>query len=110
MVWNAVAALRPDALDVVELPAEHLPVPGVDTITSATGKNYKLRPVRVTVASLKCSKRPDDAAKFAEFISSEEASRVFEKFGFASTKPIKEYADGEPTEHAKSLLPKGALK
>jgi ABC-type molybdate transport system substrate-binding protein len=105
MVWNAVAALRLDALDVVEIPARHLPVPGVDTISSATGKDYKLTPVRVTVASLKCSNRPEDAEKFAEFLASDEASAVFKKFGFASTTPVVEYVKGQPTEHAKKMLP-----
>jgi len=106
IVWNAVAALRTDALDVVEIPAKHLPIPGVDTITSSTKRQYKLTPVRVTVSTLTCSKRLEDSAKFAEFLVSEEASAVFKKFGYSSTTPVVEYVKGEPTEHAKKFLPK----
>jgi len=84
IVWNAVAHLRLDGLDVVPITAEQLPAPGVDTVTTPTPKTYYLAPVRVTVATLQCSQRPDAAVKLAEFVASKEASAVFRKFGFTA--------------------------
>ncbi len=98
VVWNAVAHLRTDALDVVPIAAEHLPIPGVDALTSATNKTYYLTPVDVTIAVLKCSNRPAVAAKFAEFVASQEASKVFKEFGFTMAGRRKEYSQGVPVE------------
>ena len=82
LVWNVVAKLRSAALDIVPID-DFLPVPGVDFVTSATGKNYFLTPVKVSVATLKCSKNKRQAAKFAEFLASPEALPAFEKAGYA---------------------------
>ena len=65
IVWNAVANLRPEKLDVVRID-KHLPAPNVDAVTSATGKSYVLTPMRVTVATLTCSEHAKAAKKFAE--------------------------------------------
>ena len=108
MVWNAVAFLRKDKVDIIQIPGEHLPTPGIDTITSATGRQYKLTPVRVTVATLKCSKNPAEAEKFARFLASDDVSAIFQKSGYASTTAIEEYVEGNPTEHAKQFLPVNA--
>ena len=81
--WNAVAHLQQDALDVVPILQEHLPTPHVDTVTSATGKAYNLMPMRVTVATLKCSGQPDAARRFAKFVASERSVQVFRSFGFS---------------------------
>jgi molybdate transport system substrate-binding protein len=94
IVWNAVAYLRRDSLDVVPIAPEHLPAPGADTITSATGKAYTLTPARVTVATLKCSKLPQAARAFAEYLASEKATEVFKKYQFTPCQPRMEYRDG----------------
>jgi len=94
VVWNAVAYLRRDGVDVVEIVPEHLPAPGVDTVTTPTRKTYYLTPVRVTVATLSCSSRPEAAADFAAFAASERASKIFGEFGFTMTQGRKEYEAG----------------
>ncbi len=102
IVWNAVAFLRRDRLDVVTIPPEHLPIPAshpdADTVTSATGKAYTLTPMRVTIATLKCSMQPEVAREFAEFVASAEAGEVFRQFGFTMNRSIirKEYENGQP--------------
>jgi molybdate transport system substrate-binding protein len=94
MVWNAVAHLRRDKLDIVRID-DYLPEPNVDAVTSATGISYILTPMRVTIATLTCSKQPKQAQKFAEFIASQEAQKVFKDFGFTDTGSTKLYADGK---------------
>jgi len=95
IVWNAVAYLRRDMLDVVPIRPEHLPTRGKETVTTATQKIYPLIPVRVTVATLKCSTQPEAAKKFAEFLTTEQATEVFKQFGFTPPQqPGLEYKDG----------------
>lgn len=96
-VWNAVWYLRRDKLDKVDIVAEHLPTSGVDAVTTATAKKskYFLMPVKVTVATLKCSDQPKAAKAFAEWLASEEAAKIIKSYGFAMPpKTVKEYADG----------------
>ena len=95
IVWRAVWHLRRGDLDKVEIPA-HVPIDYVDTITSATKKVWPLMPVRVTVATLKCADKPKAAAKFADFLVSERAQKIFEDWGFTmnSERIRKEYAAG----------------
>ena len=95
LVWNAVAALRAEALDVAPIGPEHLPRPNVDALTSATGKEYFLTPVRVTIATLTCSRQPEAARKFAEFVASTRAAEVFRELGFTVVPARKEYEDGK---------------
>ncbi len=95
VVWNAVAHLRTDGLDVVTLPAEHLPTPGVDTITTATKREYVLAPVRVTIATLACSKNAAGARQFAEFVASPKAQDMFKSFGFTVIPAEKNYQAGK---------------
>ncbi|HUS47223.1 MAG TPA: extracellular solute-binding protein [Phycisphaerae bacterium] len=95
VVWNAVAYLHRDALAVVPIPPGQLPTPGVDTVTSATNRTYGLVPVRVTIATLGCSKEPTGAADFAKFVASDEGRKVFQDFGYSTIAPRKEYEDGK---------------
>ena len=81
IVWNVVAKLRGDGLDIIEI-NKYLPVPGVDMVTSATGKKYPLTPVRVSISTLKCSKQPEAAAKFAEFLTSAKFATEFKDAGY----------------------------
>ena len=94
MVWKAVWKLRDDALDFIPID-EHLPIPYVDTVTSATKKKYWLTPLRVTVATLKCSKQPEEARKFAEFIASKRCGGALKEYGFTMSGNQKLYREGE---------------
>ena len=99
MVWNAVAHLRSDKLDVITID-DQLPVPFVDAVTSATGITYNLTPMRVTAATLTCSSKPAASAKFLEYLASEEASRLFKEFGFTICSPAKLYENGKAIKGA----------
>ena len=84
IVWNAVAHLRRDGLDIVPISPEHLPQPGAeaDAITSATGKTWDVSRILVTIATLRCSKMPDEAEAFASFVAGSEGAAVFRSMGF----------------------------
>ncbi|VGO15077.1 Putative binding protein [Pontiella desulfatans] len=96
LVWEAVAVLRRDKLDSIPI-TENLPVPYVDAVTSATGKSYKLTPVRVTICSLKCSKQLEAVDKFMRFVSSFRAKRILEEYGFGVSADLRkqEYKEGK---------------
>jgi ABC-type molybdate transport system substrate-binding protein len=95
IVWDAVAHLRGDAVKVVSI-GKCLPLPGVDTVTSATKKVRDIGRIRVTIATLKCSKQPAEARRLAEFIASEEAQKTFREFGFIDIgNVVKEYENGK---------------
>jgi molybdate transport system substrate-binding protein len=94
MVWNAVAHLRRDDVDVVPV-GDALPVPYVDTLTSATNKTYHLTPVNVTMATLRTSRMPEVAADFARFVLSSENHDLFSQYGFTPRKAMKVYEDGK---------------
>jgi molybdate transport system substrate-binding protein len=81
LVWQVVAALRAEDLDVVPL-GDALPQPGVDTVTSATGRSYFVAPVKVAVVSLACSRRQRDIEDFVSFVISDAGRRIFAKAGF----------------------------
>jgi ABC-type molybdate transport system substrate-binding protein len=91
MCWQAVAVLRKEQLDIVDLPSTHLPTPGVDAVTSATGRRYVLSPVHVTVATLKCADQPEIAKDFATYLISPEASATLKRFGFTVHTPSRHY-------------------
>ena len=99
MVWDAVAHLRSDKLDVIRID-DQLPIPYVDAVTSATGVTYKLTPVRVTAATLTCSSKPAASAKFLEYLASEKASMVFKEFGFTMYPAAKLYENGKAIKGA----------
>ncbi|MFW6062121.1 MAG: substrate-binding domain-containing protein, partial [Planctomycetota bacterium] len=91
LVWNAVAHLREDRLDAVEIPPAHLPRPEVDAISSASGKKWDMSTVRVTIATLGCSDQPAKAKDFAEFVAGADGAEVFEEYGFTIVPVKKEY-------------------
>jgi len=96
IVWDAVAALRADALDTVSISAQ-LPRPYVDTITSATGKTYRQMPVRVTLSTLACSSQRERAAAFAAFVAAPERQGLFRRHGYTvdARHTRQEYARGQ---------------
>jgi molybdate transport system substrate-binding protein len=98
LVWGAVAILRAKELDSIPVVPEYLPVPYVDAVTSATGKTYKLAPVRVTICSLKCSRQLKQARAFMEFVVSDRARKLLEEYGFIVSEQLRrqEYLDGKP--------------
>ena len=98
LVWGAVAVLRTKDLDSIPVVPEYLPVPYVDAVTSATGKTYKLTPVRVTICSLGCSDRPKQARAFMEFVASDRARKLLEEYGFRVSEQLRrqEYLNGQP--------------
>jgi len=99
MVWDAVAHLRSDKLDIIRIDS-HLPVPHVDAVTSATGITYKLTPMRVTAATLTCSYKAAASKKFLEYLASEEATKTFKEFGFTTFPAAKLYEKGKAIEGA----------
>jgi len=100
LVWGAVARLRAKELDCVAIAPEHLPVPDVDAVTSATGKTYKLTPVRVTICSLRCSDQPRQARAFMQFVVSDRARALLEEYGFGVSEQRRrqEYLNGRPLQ------------
>ena len=82
IVWNAVIFVRRDALDAVEIEDRYRPQPGVDAVTSPTWGPIDMSRIRVTLATLKCSKQPKAAAQFAEYVTSAKARAVFLANGF----------------------------
>ncbi len=97
LVWGAVAVLRGRELDSIPIVPEHLPVPYVDAVTSATGKAYTLAPVRVTICSLKCSRQPKQTRAFMEFVASDRARKTLEDYGFLVSESLRrqEYLNGK---------------
>jgi len=94
VVWNAVAHLRKPKVEVIELLPEHLPQPDVkeDMVTSASEKkDYDISTIRVTLSTIKGSKRAEASKKFAEFVVSEEAQKIWKDFGFTQVPVTKEY-------------------
>jgi molybdate transport system substrate-binding protein len=98
LVWGAVAILRAKDMDSVPIVPEYLPVPDVDAVTSATGKTYKLAPVRVTICSLRCSDQPKQARAFMAFVVSDRARKLLEEYGFRVSEQLRrqEYLNGKP--------------
>lgn len=96
IVWTAVASLRKADLDSIPI-TEHLPVPYLDAVTSATGKSYPLTPVRVTICTLKCSHRPESSRAFIDFVVSDRAREIFENYGFGVSAGLRrcEYLNGK---------------
>lgn len=82
ILWNASAHKRLDKLDIVPIEAACVPIPGIDTVTSATNKVYDIGRIKVTIATLKCSKQPEAATKFAEFVVANRSIFAAE-FGFS---------------------------
>lgn len=111
IVWNAVAQLRKDSVDVIPIDSA-LPEPYVDTVTSATGKSYKLTPVRVTIADLKCSRQPEAAAKFAKWLTTDASAKVFENYGFTINRDAEKqkYKNGQELNQTVRLYAGAGLR
>jgi molybdate transport system substrate-binding protein len=82
IVWNAVAFLRKDKLDSVEIAPGLLPRRGVDTVTSATYGPIDMGKIDVEIQTLRNSRQPQAAREFAEFMASDDAAKVFQSQGF----------------------------
>jgi len=82
LVWNAVAHLRQDKLDVVPIAPEHRPDPEVDAVSSATFGEINMARIKVFIATLTCSNQLKEARAFAEFCASEKGREVFAELGF----------------------------
>lgn len=96
IVWDAVAFLRRGKAETIPIPPGQLPQPGVDAVTSASGKLRDISRIRVTLTVLKCSKKPEAAREFASFIMSERGRQLFRDYGFAGTDAaVQEFKDGE---------------
>lgn len=83
IVWNAVAHLRRDKLDTVQISPEYQPHPEADAVTTATYGRIDMSQVSVFIVTLKCSKRPRAARAFAEFVASRRGRAVFARYGFS---------------------------
>lgn len=105
LCWNAVAHLRRDGVDIIPIQPQFLPVPGVDAVTTATGRDYVLSPVKVTLATLTCSTDPAAAQAFAEFVVSDDAAAVFTQYGFTPCATKKLYENGQLCETIESEQP-----
>ncbi len=87
IVWNAVAHLRADKLDTVDIAPPFLPDPDVDVVTSATFGEVDMSYIKVFIATLESSRHPRAARACAEFIASPEGKAVFARYGFS---PVRE--------------------
>jgi molybdate transport system substrate-binding protein len=83
LVWNAVAFLRQDKLDMIPIPSALRPVSGIDGIASATYGPLDMSRIQVTIDVLGCTKLEKAARAFAEFTVSKEAQDIFAKQGFS---------------------------
>lgn len=101
VVWNAVAFLRSEKLDAIEIEPEYRLETGVDAVTTATFGNIDMSRVRVTVARLASSKQPEAAAGFAAFMNSQEGKKVWDELGFL---PVREEKVISSTEISGEIL------
>ena len=83
IVWNAVAALRTDIVDMVPLEKDLHLQSATDAVTCATYGTVDLSTIKVTINVLKWTKNAAVATEFARFCASEEAQKVWTKFGFS---------------------------
>ena len=90
VVWNAIAKLRARDLDVVAIEPEFMPKRDVDVITTASLGRTDLDYIRVTICTLKYSKKLEQATAFAEFCASPEAAEVWKRLGFSPVDPARD--------------------
>lgn len=83
IVWNAVIYARKDKLDLVPIEPQYRPHPELDAVTSATFGHIDMSQVKVTIATLACSQRIEDATAFAKLVDSPRGRAVFKRFGFS---------------------------
>lgn len=89
IVWNAVAHLRKDKVDVVEIEPEVRPQRDIDAITTATYGKSDTDYTRVTISTLKASKNIEAARKLAEFICAPENREIWASCGFSPADPTR---------------------
>lgn len=96
IVWNAVIGTpkRREKLDAVDIGKSYRPHPDTDAVTTATYGVIDMSSIKVTIATLKCSKRADAAAKFADYVAGPDGRKVFDEFGFT---PLAAGAAPKPT-------------
>jgi len=70
IVWDALALQHRDKMDSIEIEPE------------------RNEAAEVMLATLTCAANPDEAKRFLEFASSEEASAIFEQNGFRTEPPV----------------------
>ena len=83
IVWDAVIAARRDKLDPVPIERAYRLTPGVDAVTTPTYGRIDMGCVRVTIATLQCSKQPEAAKAFAEYVNSAKGRAAFAARGFS---------------------------
>jgi molybdate transport system substrate-binding protein len=83
IVWNAVAFLRKDKIDMVPIEPQYHLQDSVDAVTTATFGKMELSNIKVCIAALSCSKNLEAAEKFAAYCASDEAQKVWVSYGFA---------------------------
>jgi molybdate transport system substrate-binding protein len=106
IVWDAVAFLRKDKLDAVPVGADFSMRKDVDAVTSATYGRIDMDYVRVTVATLKFSKNLDAARRFAEFVASKDARKVWDAQGYSPVDDSREQAVlAEPAAKGREAAP-----
>lgn len=81
VVWQAVAHLRRDRVEVIPIDP-FLPEPGVDIITSATGRDYDIAPVKVTLIGLTCARHAAAARDFTAFVLGPQGRQIVQDFGY----------------------------
>ena len=84
-MWDAVARLRSDKLDIVPIESQYSPVAGIDAITTATFGPVDMSRVKVTVVQLTSSKRPHAAGEFGDYMASGKAKGIWAEQGFTPT-------------------------
>jgi molybdate transport system substrate-binding protein len=94
IVWNAVAALRTDIVDMVPIEKGLHLQSNVDAITCATYGTVDLSTIKVTINVVRWSKHADAATAFAKFCVSDEAQKVWTKYGFSPKRDV--YVANEP--------------
>jgi molybdate transport system substrate-binding protein len=82
IVWNAVAFLRADKIDTVSVEPHFLPDRNIDAISSATFGDIDISVTNISVVTLTGSKQLDEARKFAEFLCSNDAEKVWIELGY----------------------------
>ena len=94
IVWDAVARLRADTIDLVRIDPRHLPAVG-DVVTDETGRQWTVQgPVKVTIATLAGSQRLEEARAFAEFTCTPAAAEVWRRLGYTPTQPRRLFTSG----------------
>jgi molybdate transport system substrate-binding protein len=86
IVWNAVVHARKDKLDAIVIGPPFKLNKDIDAVSSATFGWIDMSHIRVTIATLTCSKFPEKATQFAKFAASTQNAGIWEKHGFSKPK------------------------